>query len=579
MSFIHKYLDLELGMPTLFEDTNPRTLKELLDQINTREMALPDFQRDFVWDPSATQELVVSIASNYPAGSLLRIRNTQDLFASREIQGAPRLNGAKTTYLLLDGQQRLTSLYQAFFGVGDHMYYLNVAGLIDGKTFEECIYHARVGSREARPFTNPDYQFERLILPLSELRGGNGGYNNWVRRAARRLSGPGRDVLEDILDRIKDTWIQTIDDYQFPVVTLSDSTDAEAVCTIFETLNRTGVRLSPFELLTARFWPKGVNLRHLWAQALETYPLLAEFEVDPIGVLQVIGLLTVTPPSSTKGTILGFTSQTILDWWNRSAIGINNALTLLKEELGVATPRWLPYPAMLAPLAAILAKHDMIIGPRRAAIREKLIRWYWCSVFSSAYESATNTTSSMHVTEVSEWLNGGAVPGVVANFRFDSSMLRDVTYRQRSLYRGVFTMLLCLGSRDFHSNERITGKLMRDNNIDDHHVFPDNYLKSTRPEVTQRLRECVLNRTLIDRQTNLRISDKAPSAYLQEIENEIGLASLDLTLDSHLLPTGVESPLRTDDFDTFLDGRQSAITDQIFRITGHGNDLSRATFD
>ena len=49
---------------SLFEDTNPRELKELLGQIHSREAALPDFQRDFVWDPNATQELVVSIASN-----------------------------------------------------------------------------------------------------------------------------------------------------------------------------------------------------------------------------------------------------------------------------------------------------------------------------------------------------------------------------------------------------------------------------------------------------------------------------------------------------------------------------------
>ena len=50
-------------------------------------------------------------------------------------------------------------------------------------------------------------------------------------------------------------WIKTIDDYHFPVVTLSDATEADALCTIFETLNRTGVKLSVFELLTARFWP------------------------------------------------------------------------------------------------------------------------------------------------------------------------------------------------------------------------------------------------------------------------------------------------------------------------------------
>src|SRR5713226_1439380 len=126
---------------SLFEDTNPRELKELLLQIHSREAALPDFQRDFVWDPSATQELIVSIASNYPAGSLLRIRNTRNLFPCREFQGAPPLNGQQTTYLVLDGQQRLTSLYQAFYGVGEHRYFLNLRRLLEGDDFEECAFH------------------------------------------------------------------------------------------------------------------------------------------------------------------------------------------------------------------------------------------------------------------------------------------------------------------------------------------------------------------------------------------------------------------------------------------------------
>ena len=117
----------------LFEDTNPRALKELLGEIHTRTTALPDFQRDFVWDPGATQELIVSIANNYPAGSILRVRDTRRVFAAREFEGAPALNGTKHTFLVLDGQQRLTSLYQAFYGVGEHRYYLNLRKLIELK--------------------------------------------------------------------------------------------------------------------------------------------------------------------------------------------------------------------------------------------------------------------------------------------------------------------------------------------------------------------------------------------------------------------------------------------------------------
>ena len=55
----------------IFEDTNPRALQYLLGEIHTRTSVLPDFQRDFVWEPGATQELINSIANNYPAGSIL----------------------------------------------------------------------------------------------------------------------------------------------------------------------------------------------------------------------------------------------------------------------------------------------------------------------------------------------------------------------------------------------------------------------------------------------------------------------------------------------------------------------------
>ena len=108
----------------IFEDTNPRSLKDLLSDIHNREMVLPDFQRDFVWDPSATQDLIVSIANQYPAGSILRVRNIKEAFAVREFEGAPLLNGGRYTFLVLDGQQRLTSLYQAFYwrGVSDRAF-------------------------------------------------------------------------------------------------------------------------------------------------------------------------------------------------------------------------------------------------------------------------------------------------------------------------------------------------------------------------------------------------------------------------------------------------------------------------
>jgi uncharacterized protein with ParB-like and HNH nuclease domain len=245
----------------LFEDTNPKALKELLGEINSRAMVLPDFQRDFVWEPGATQELIVSIANDYPAGSILRVRNEKQVFAAREFEGAPKLDKHKYTFLVLDGQQRLTSLYQAFFGVGEHRYYLDLKKLIENDDFEEAISYERAKTKRVKEREEFEHQAKELILPLSVLRAGAGGFLEWMLRVTHPMPSGERIQKIDLLKAINARWIKSIDEYRFPVVTLSSETEPAALCTIFETLNRTGVKLSVFELLTARFWPQNINLR------------------------------------------------------------------------------------------------------------------------------------------------------------------------------------------------------------------------------------------------------------------------------------------------------------------------------
>ncbi len=553
----------------LFEDTNPRALKELLGQIQSGETALPDFQRDFVWEPIATQDLIVSIANNYPAGSLLRIRNTHDFFARRAFEGAPALKG-KPTFLVLDGQQRLTSLYQAFYGCGEHRFYVRIRDLIEGKDFEDAIFHLRASAKLSKHLNDPMVQANELIMPLSILEGGFGGFGRWSKRAVRLLAlqGDERTKLEDALDMIEEVWIRKIDDYAFPVVTLSDETPAEAVCTIFETLNRTGVKLSVFELLTARFWSQKINLRALWDQAKADYPALDDFEVDPYYVLQSIALIARPSPSCKRSEVLRLSAEDINQWWGTVADGLGRALQLLREDCGVFVPKWLPYSTILIPLAAILAKQPTTIGPSAAIMRQKILRWYWCSTFSQAYENAPNSQAAKDYSEVIRWLDGGEEPEVVRGFRFDPRQLRDTTVRQRGLYRGVIGLVLRKRARDFHTDQPISGDLILEEHIDDHHIFPKGYLRDERPQVPQRLRDCVLNRTLIDRTTNRRIRRRAPSDYMGEIRNTLGNASFEKLLASHTLPGGKDSPLWTNDFERFLEWRQNALWKEIQAATG-----------
>lgn len=553
----------------IFEDTNPRALKDLLSEIHSRTTVLPDFQRDFVWEPGATQELIVSIASNYPAGSILRVRDAKRVFAAREFEGAPRLNGAKHTFLVLDGQQRLTSLYQAFYGVGEHRYYLNLAKLVEGLDFEEAIFHVRTATKWAKARESFDVQARELILPLSELKGGAGGFLQWVLRVTNPMQAEERTRMLDALTRLNDLWIKTIDDYHFPVVTLSDKTEPDALCTIFETLNRTGVKLSVFELLTARFWPQNINLRALWDTALAEYPIIAEFEVDPYYVLQGISLACRKAPSCKRGDVLNMEPGNITEWWDKVIVGLKTGLEILRDDCNVMLPKWIPYQTMLPPLAAVLARSGAPKTAEAGVHREKLKRWFWCAVFGATYESAPNSVSAKDVTDLMTWLNGGPEPEVISSLRFDPKSLRDVTPRQRSIYRGTICLILGAagGARDFHTQSVITGKLMAEEGIDDHHIFPASYLEKHKGIKSSRIRDCVLNRTLIDRTTNQMISDRAPSDYLAEIRATPGFP-FESVLSSHCLPAGADSPLLADEHEAFLSWRQDRLWQEIKRVTG-----------
>jgi hypothetical protein len=241
-------------------------------------------------------------------------------------------------------------------------------------------------------------------------------------------------------------------------------------------------------------------------------------------------------------------------------------LSILQDDCGVISVKWLPYNTIVIPLAAVLAKLPVTRGPAAAANRHKLVRWFWCSVFGQAYENAPNSQAAKDVTELLDWMHGGKAPDTVSGFRFDPRMLRDTTPRQRAVYRGTIALVLSREPRDFYNGAKLTGDLMIEHNVDDHHIFPVAYLD--KQGVASRLRDSVVNRTLIDRKTNIRISDRAPATYMQEIQQALGPSNFQQLLESHLLPSNADSPLWTNDFETFLEWRQQAIWQQIVHVTG-----------
>ena len=300
---------------SLFEDTNPRALKDLLGEVHSRTMVLPDFQRDFVWEPGATQELIVSIANNYPAGSLLRVRDTQRILRGPRVRGGTQARWAETHVPRARRPAAVDFALSGLLRCRGASLLPRLKKLLDGADFEEAIFHIRATTKWVKAHEQFDLQAKELILPLSVLKGGAGGFLQWLLQVTNPLAQDERTRMLDALTGINDRWIKTIDNYHFPVVTLSDQTEADALCTIFETLNRTGVKLSVFELLTARFWPLDIKLRELWDKARKEYPVIDDFEVDPYYVLQAIALASRRAPSCKRSDVLNLTAADVRDWW------------------------------------------------------------------------------------------------------------------------------------------------------------------------------------------------------------------------------------------------------------------------
>lgn len=559
-------------MATLYEDTNAHELRTLLEEIHNGVSVLPEFQRDFVWDAPAVAELILSVASNFPAGSILRIRNSKAYFASRRFDGAPAPKSTPT-FLVLDGQQRQTSLYQAFYGVGPNRFFIDIGMLIAGDDLEDALFHCRADKAPATRLLPKDEtadasavalsrQAAALVFPLGSLRGSLDAFNTWkgevIKHRPEREDAAALMALFSKLDEVASRWIAPIHAYRFPVVTLSDETSAEAICTIFETLNRTGVKLSPFELLTARFFPQNINLRTLWSEAKQRHPVIEEFDLDPYVVLQAITLRVTKPVSVKRGALMNLTGDQIRAYWDETTKALADALTFLREECGVITPKWLPYGSMLAPLAAIVADQPLSrAGAGAGARRARLKCWFLRASLGQHYESAANRRAELDVEQLPVWFAGGAAPDSVNSFRFDPADLEQITPRQRATYRALMCLVMAGGARDFHSNQRMTAALMRTSDVDDHHLFPLDFLGETNRRSPNPRYDNILNRTLIDAGTNRSIGANSPALYLNLIDAVQGRAQVDEILASHGIADDACDALRAGAFDAFLDHRRA----------------------
>ncbi|MGP4087971.1 GmrSD restriction endonuclease domain-containing protein [Streptomyces sp. KR55] len=557
-------------------ETVPRQLSNLVTRIHGREIALPDFQRDFVWDATRTEELIQSIISEFPVGTLLLWKQGDgETFASRSFEGAPELGDKRPAELVLDGQQRLTALYQALTGVGDERFYLKVDEFVDVdqdyvREFHEVNFDKAVISVPFAVSKGQARKNEELLgvshFPVSDV----GSFDDWLDEYVDTITSTddsfSAKYLKSLYRRMRDKYIVPLRSYGLPVLTLPETTPIEAVCTIFETLNRTGKPLGPFELLTARYYPQGVNLRDLWLEALGNYKALVDFKVDPYSILQAV-CLKAYGSAQRSDVLKKLTAADISQHWSSAVKGIAGVIDMLQSDCGLVAPKWLPYGMLLIPMGAVWGDIQKLEPLDRASAYARLQQFFWCSVFTTNYDQGANSQAGADYARLKEWVitGDGQAPEALAELPLSSSTLRSASVRRKALYCGLMCLLATTRAEDFHTGQAMTPYRVGEVQIDSHHIFPKAYLARTGGNESS---ELLLNRTLIDAETNRIIKDKAPSQYLGEMAATYGEEKLESVLASHAIKSDSSSGLANDDYGMFLDERLKTVVQLIERVTG-----------
>lgn len=586
-------------------DTN---LSQLLADVASGKIQLPEFQRDWTWDDSRIRGIIASLSQGYPMGAIMRLQygNPDIKFKHRTITGV-NASSSQPEFLVLDGQQRLTSIYQSIYSKNcvctkteknkqiRRFYYLSMEQCMDeNEDRYDAVYSVPEDRKVKENFdrdikldlsdTKKEYEHKmfpiNIVFDSTLLMKWNFGYMMHYQGDAEALK-----LLEDFQEQV----ISVISSYKLPVITLDKSTPREAVCKVFENVNTGGVPLTVFELVTATFATyadpntnDGFDLRKDWenikkeirgeGDTLRTDLLDG---IDETAFLTTVTLYTsyldkrngkVGAVSCKKKDVLGLDFNSYIA--NKDAVlnGYRLAREFLLKYQYVFRMRDLPYTTQLIPLSAICA----VLGkskcsePNTVAI---LTQWYWCGILGEMYGGANETRYANDIEDVVDEVYGKSSPNRTINAAFFSSpRLLTLQTRLSAAYKGIMALLYKEKCRDFMNDTTIDIVNSMIESPDIHHIFPEAYC--TKTGIPRRKYNSIVNKTPILPATNRSIGGNAPSIYTQSILKKVsGLTEEDLRarIESHMVNYDA---LVSDDFDTYFVDRAKKLLNLIEKAMG-----------
>lgn len=585
-------------------DSTKYPLPQVLADVTNGVIQLPDFQRGWVWGDENVKALLISIARSFPVGAVMMLDTGGDVrFQVRPIENLDFEGDIpEPERLILDGQQRLTSLTQVmcldkpvktFNEKGkkiERHYYIDIAAALEDDTLESAFVSVPADRKVKANFdrdvvldlSSRKKEIKNFYFPCSQILSSD-AWEEALHEHAPEKFGDFMKFRKQVLAAFRS--------YQLPAITLGKATSKEAVCLVFEKVNTGGVPLSVFELVTATFAADGFNLRDDWygstlrnvegrAQRLSEEPILKGTE--PADFLQAISILkssgqrkediaagkkgkAISAVSAKRVTVLSLDLADYERWAPEVEEGFLQVAKFMRKQ-GFYDGRELPYRTQLVPLAAVLSQlGNQWLEPR---VFDRLSRWFWCGVLGELYGGAVETRIANDFEELMRWVQSDlddeayemidGLPRTVSDAAFQESRLDTLRSRNSAAYKGLNVLVLREGAQDLFWKMKIKELDDEDIPLDIHHIFPRAWCEDQ--GVKANVYNAIVNKTPISYKANRMIGRKAPSEYLSALQAhqqvQLSDAEMDMLLESHRIPT---KSMRGDDFHSFYAKRKKKL--------------------
>jgi len=513
-------------------------IPKLISRVEEGIFRIPEFQRDFIWDPKDVRKLFDSINKGYPIGSLLLWRSPQDkwgFFRSVEIlsehsigdQPFPELN------FVLDGQQRLLSLY-----VG-----------LKGLEFEGRDWGRLVLDLNENKFRYAKGESEHLIN-LHRIWS-----NKEFKRITKELNEPYEDLVWDAHQRLND--------YKIPIIFV-ETEDMARVRKIFVRVNEQGKKLGRFDIINANVWRAEFNLKRKIEE--ELFPRLKQVGFGVINkgtVTQTQSL--ILEGSATVKAQRRMKAEGVKKTWDDIVDAIISAVNYLRHNFGVKQIDFIPYESMLPILSYYMYKKG-INTVEDEQDKQIIDKWFWGGAFSRRYSQASTSKMDDDIKLIDRLIDGEEVSINYPHSVIKDTLIQGNIKRSTSAIRNAFLCLLSQNNPLHFENGSQLDLTKREYSrfkLNKHHIFPNAFLKSE--GFSTKKRKSLMDITFIPAELNKRLSDASPSEYFSDLKdgdcfNEI--------MKSHFIPYEEESGIWTDDYELFLQQRAEMIMNKIEALVG-----------